>query len=63
MATAPLSELFARRRMRYHRIDATLLDQSAHCCRVMGDAGNSIARFCAQLLFKPQPVRGIGGVD
>jgi hypothetical protein len=46
--------------MRYHRVDATLLDQSAHRCRVMGDAGNSIARFCAQLLFKPQPVRGIG---
>src|SRR5262249_52738531 len=60
MAIAPLSELFARRRVRYHRVDATLLDQSAHCCRVMGDAGNSIARLCAQQLLEPQPVRGIG---
>ena len=60
MADGASNKVIARRRMRYHRVGATLLDQPAHCCRVMGDAGNSIARFCAQLLFKPQPVRGIG---
>jgi hypothetical protein len=35
MAIAPLSEQFARRRMRDHRIDATLLDQLAHRLRVI----------------------------
>jgi hypothetical protein len=60
MAIAPITELFARRRMRNHRVDATLLDQSAHRCQVMGDAGDCIAQFYAQQLFEPQPERGIG---
>src|SRR6516165_10006102 len=60
MEISPLSELFAPRGMRHHRVDATLLDQSAHRCRIMGDAGDCIAQFCAHQLFKPQPERGIG---
>jgi hypothetical protein len=59
MAIAPISELFAQRRIRHHRVDATLLDRSAHRCRVMGDAGHGMAQFCAQQPFEPQPERGI----
>jgi hypothetical protein len=32
MVIAPFSQLFARRCMRHHRIDATLLDELAHRC-------------------------------
>jgi hypothetical protein len=46
--------------MCYHRVDATLLEQSAHRFRIIGDAGNYIAQFNAQELFEPQPERGVG---